>query len=136
MSDLIWLFAICLLGAEAWLRRQQSELAEQLIKQYCQRNQWQFVSVARSSLGTPLILANILRRPNAFVFEFSQDGLNQLESEFFLTGLQQPVFRDIPRWQPPARDGEIIEHQPDELKADNVIQFPVARPKTSQQDKK
>ena len=133
MSNLIWIFAIGLLGAEAWLRRQQSELAEQLIKQYCRRNQWQLISVARANFGVPLLLANILKRPNAFAFEYSQDGVNKFDSEFYLTGLQQPIFRDIPLWPTTTREGDIIEHSQEPQQTDNVIQFPVSR--TSSQEK-
>ena len=59
MTELLLIFLICLVGAEALQRRQQSELAERLIRHYCQNNDLQLLSVARQSFGIPLLLARV-----------------------------------------------------------------------------
>lgn len=150
MTDLMLIFLLCLLGAECWLRRQQSELAERLIRHYCQSQRWQVLSVYRKSFGVPLLLTNFLQRRNTFVFEYSPDGLASQESELYLTGLQLPIFRDAvtpPHTldDPDAPHGVVIqiptaqradpqeqaEHteatdtvEPTEIHENNVIQFP------------
>ena len=96
MTELVLLFVISLIGAEAWQRRQQSELAERLIRQYCQNNHWQLLSIARASFGVPLIISHLIHKANTFVFEFSLDGVSKQESELYLVGLHQPIFRDHP----------------------------------------
>ena len=93
MTELLLIFLICLVGAEALQRRQQSELAERLIRHYCQNNDLQLLSVARQSFGIPLLLARVTQKANAFVFEYSADGVSKAEGELYLTGLHQPVFR-------------------------------------------
>ncbi|NCB57696.1 MAG: DUF3301 domain-containing protein [Gammaproteobacteria bacterium] len=140
MTDLLLLFLICLIGAEAWLRRQQSELAERLIRHYCQSADLQLLSVARQSFGIPLFLARITQKANAFVFEFSRDGVSTEEGELYLVGLHQPVFRVNPPKQSPSHSNEtggIVVNMPvhDEnhdsppVKSDknNVIPFPRQR---------
>ena len=135
MTDLLLLFLICLIGAEAWLRRQQSELAERLI-----RHDLQLLSVARQSFGIPLFLARITQKANAFVFEFSRDGVSTEEGELYLVGLHQPVFRVNPPKQSTSHSNEtggIVVNMPahDEnhdsppVKSDknNVIPFPRQR---------
>lgn len=147
MTDLMLIFFLCLLGAECWLRRQQSELAERLIRHYCHSQNWQVLSVYRKSFGVPLLLTNFLQRRNTFVFEYSPDGLASQESELYLTGLQLPIFRDAvtPRQtlddpdvphgvviqMPTAHASEQTDHhdtpkvtEPTELHENNVIQFP------------
>ncbi|WP_024872483.1 DUF3301 domain-containing protein [Tolumonas lignilytica] len=96
MTDLLLLFLICLIGAEAWQRRQQSELAEHLIRRYCLNADLQLLSIARLSFGIPLLLSRLIQKANAFVFEYSADGVNKAEGELYLTGLQQPIFRVNP----------------------------------------
>lgn len=148
MTDLMLIFFLCLLGAECWLRRQQSELAERLIRHYCHSQRWQVLSVARKSFGVPLLLTNFLQRRNTFVFEYSPDGLASQESELYLTGLQLPIFRDavtppqtledpdtphgvviqMPTTRPSADPQEQTENaevtEPTEIHENNVIQFP------------
>ena len=62
MTELLLIFLICLVGAEALQRRQQSELAERLIRHYCQNNDLQLLSVARQSFGIPLLLARVTQK--------------------------------------------------------------------------
>ena len=49
--------------------------------------------MARQSFGIPLLLARVTQKANAFVFEYSADGVSKAEGELYLTGLHQPVFR-------------------------------------------
>ncbi|MBB6054400.1 MAG: DUF3301 domain-containing protein [Gammaproteobacteria bacterium] len=137
MTDLLLFFVICLIGAEAWQRRQQSELAERLIRHYCQNANLQLLSVARQSFGIPLFLAQVTQKANAFVFEYSADGVSKEEGELYLTGLHQPVFRVNPAGQNTNRsngtDGIVINmpanhenHDVPPVKSDhnnNVIPF-------------
>ena len=94
MSDYAFLLALLLIAAEFWQRRRQSELAERLISHYCQREQWQLISVARHEGELlPLLLRMLLRRASCFSFEYSEEGEERLQEELFLTGLQAPLFR-------------------------------------------
>jgi len=138
MTDLLALFLICLIGAECWQRRQQSELAERLIKHYCKNTQLQLLSVARQSFGMPLCLSRVTQKANAFVFEYSADGVGKEEGELYLVGLQQPIFRVNPvvREDEPVTSGIVINMptQPDTTTAtpvatdrNNVIPFPQQR---------
>ncbi len=135
MTELVLLFVISLIGAEAWQRRQQSELAERLIRHYCQNNHWQLISVARSSFGFPLIISHLIRKANTFVFEFSIDGVSKQESELYLVGLHQPIFRDLPEtFQTFLTNGDANkptntiegDNNPSH-KTNNVIPFPTSR---------
>ncbi len=135
MTELVLLFTISLIGAEAWQRRQQSELAERLIRHYCQNNHWQLLSVARSSFGFPLLISHLIQKANTFVFEFSIDGVSKQESELYLVGLHQPIFRDLPEtFQTFINNGDASKstntiedenHPPH--RTDNVIPFPSSR---------
>ncbi len=112
MSDSVFLLAVLLIAAEFWQRRRQSELAERLITHYCQREQWQLISVARHEGELlPLLLRMLLRRASCFIFEYSEEGEERLQGELFLTGLQAPLFR-------------IRSTSP---RSDNVIPFPQSR---------
>ena len=112
MSDYAFLLALLLIAAEFWQRRRQSELAERLITHYCQREQWQLISVARHEGELlPLLLRMLLRRASCFCFEYSEEGEDRLQGELFLTGLQAPLFRT-----------QSTRHS-----ADNVIPFPQSR---------
>ena len=139
MTELLLIFLICLVGAEALQRRQQSELAERLIRHYCQNNDLQLLSVARQSFGIPLLLARVTQKANAFVFEYSVDGVGKEEGELYLVGLQQPIFRVDPsnqREPEPVRTGIVINMPPHHETNDsapvtpehnNVIPFPPQR---------
>ena len=112
MSDYTFLLALLLIAAEFWQRRRQSELAERLISHYCQREQWQLISVARHEGELlPLLLRMLLRRASCFSFEYSEEGEERLQGELFLTGLQAPLFRI----------------QSVSSRSDNVIPFPQSR---------
>lgn len=135
MTELVLLFAISLIGAEAWLRRQQSELAERLINHYCRNRHWQLISIARATFGIPLILSRLTQKPNTFVFEFSIDGVSKQESELYLVGLHQPLFRDIPdsfqTFVAKAESSQTItpaqETPTEPPRPNNVIPFPSSR---------
>nr|MBP8127666.1 DUF3301 domain-containing protein [Aeromonadaceae bacterium] len=94
MSDYAFLLVLLLIAAEFWQRRRQAELAERLITHYCQREQWQLISVARHEGELlPLLLRMLLHRASCFCFEYSEEGEERLQGELFLTGLQAPLFR-------------------------------------------
>lgn len=123
MSELLIGLILALIIGEFWRSRQQAELAHQLISQYCSRQEWQLVSVARHSNELmPLLLREFLRKPSCFVFEFSPDGITQGSGELILTGLAQPLFRV-----------EALEAMADEasaqqqIRTENVIPFPTRR---------
>lgn len=105
-----WILGILLVIAmEFWQRRQQAELAERLVNQYCGREQWQFISIARhESEVMPLLFRMLLRKPSCFTFEYSEAGEDRAQGELFLTGLRQPLFR--------------VAHPREPV--DNVIPFP------------
>ena len=112
MNDYVFLLALLLIATEFWQRRRQSELAERLISHYCQREQWQLISVARHEGELlPLLLRMLLHRASCFCFEYSEEGEERLQGELFLTGLQAPLFRI-----------KSARHS-----ADNVIPFPQSR---------
>ena len=139
MTDLLVLFLICLIGAECWQRRQQSELAERLIKHYCKNTDLQLLSIARQSFGIPLCLSRVTQKANAFVFEYSVDGVGKEEGELYLVGLQQPIFRVNPsnlREPEPVCTGIVINmptnHETNDAAPvipdhNNVIPFPQQR---------
>jgi hypothetical protein len=135
MTDLLLLFLICLIGAECWQRRQQSELAERLIRHYCKNTNLQLLSVARQSFGLPLLLSQVIHKANAFVFEYSADNVGKDEGELYLIGLHQPIFRvnppEAPKEQDTTSTGIVInmplnneqsESQP-AIHSNNVIPF-------------
>ncbi len=109
MFEIACLLALGLMAGEFWQRREQAELAERLIRHYCNQQAWQLLSVCREGSGWPLLLAPLARKRSLFVFEYSCDGQQREEGELYLTGLRQPLFR-LPA--PPA---------------DNVIPFPERR---------
>lgn len=109
MFEIACLLALGLVAGEFWQRREQAELADRLIRQYCHHQAWQLLSISRQNTGWPLLLAPMVRKTSLFVFEYSCDGQQRDEGELYLTGLRQPVFR-LPA--PPA---------------DNVIPFPGRR---------
>ena len=112
VGELSFLFVLVLIVSEFWQRRRQAELAEQLIQQYCQREQWQLISVARHEGELfPLLGRMLLQRASCFCFEYSEEGEQRLQGELFLTGLQSPLFRI-----PPSSN------------TSNVIPFPGSRP--------
>jgi len=115
MTDLLLLFFICLIGAECWQRRKQSELAERLIRHYCKNANLQLLSVARQSFGLPLLLSQVIQKANAFVFEYSADNVGKDEGELYLVGLHQPVFRvtspEVPK-ENDAMDTGIVINMP------------------------
>ncbi|MFC3914883.1 DUF3301 domain-containing protein [Pseudaeromonas sharmana] len=107
--------------AEFWLRRRQSELAIRLINQYCERQHWQLLTVARHTDELlPLVLRLLFKRPSSFLFEFSVDQEQSLSGELLLQGLHSPLFRIANN--PAAAD--TVEPQP----GNNVIPFPQHRP--------
>lgn len=96
MQELLALMGMALLVAEFWQRRRQAEAAERHIRRYCQQHGYQYLSMARGD-GLPLVLLGcLLRRPQGFWFEFSDDGEASREGECFLTGLGSPIFRIAP----------------------------------------
>ena len=110
---------LVLIGTEFWQRRRQAELAERLITHYCQREQWQLISVARDEGELlPLLVRMLLQRTSCFCFEYSEEGEQRLQGELFLTGLQSPLFRVAT----PSNTGNSSSN------ASNVIQFPGPRP--------
>lgn len=123
MSELLMALLLGLVIGEFWRSRQQSELANRLVAQYCQRQGWQLVSVSRDTAEMmPLLLRELLRKPSCFLFEFSSDGLTQGSGELILTGLTSPLFRvSLPDEQEPQVASRIAEHE------DNIIPFPTRR---------
>lgn len=123
MSELLMALLLGLVIGEFWRSRQQSELANRLVAQYCQRQGWQLVSVSRDTAEMmPLLLRELLRKPSCFLFEFSSDGLTQGSGELILTGLTSPLFRvSLPDEQESQVASRIAEHE------DNIIPFPTRR---------
>lgn len=94
MLEYSLLILVILLAAEYWQRRQQAELAELLIHQYCQRHGWQLISISRHEQELrPVLLSQLLARASCFCFEYSEAGDEACQGELYLTGLRQPVFR-------------------------------------------
>ena len=63
VGELGLLGMLVLIGTEFWQRRRQAELAERLITHYCQREQWQLISVARDEGELlPLLMRMLLQR--------------------------------------------------------------------------
>ena len=126
MSELLIGFMLALVIGEFWRNRQQAELANQLVKQYCARQEWQLVSVARHSGELmPLLLREFLRKPSCFVFEFSTDGVAQGTGELILTGLTQPLFRvEQPEGMSDEESAPRLAHPE---RGENVIPFPTPR---------
>ncbi len=119
VGELGLLCILVLIGTEFWQRRRQAELAERLITHYCQREQWQLLSVARDEGELlPLLVRMLLQRTSCFCFEYSEEGEQRLQGELFLTGLQSPLFRVAT----PSQGGDSPSS------ASNVIQFPGPRP--------
>lgn len=109
MNEYWFLCGLLVIAMEFWQRRRQAELAERLVNQYCGREQWQFISIARHEAEIlPLLLRMLLRKPSCFTFEYSEAEEDKSQGELFLTGLRHPLFR-VHRQR---------EH------ADNVIPFP------------
>ena len=125
MSELLIALFLGLVIGEFWRSRQQSELANRLVAQYCQRQGWQLVSVSRDTAEMmPLLLRELLRKPSCFLFEFSSDGLSQGSGELILTGLASPLFRvSLPEQSEdePVVNSRITGHE------DNIIHFPTRR---------
>ena len=125
MSELLIALLLGLVIGEFWRSRQQSELANRLVAQYCQRQGWQLVSVSRDTAEMmPLLLRELLRKPSCFLFEFSSDGLSQGSGELILTGLTSPLFRvSLPEAveEESQACARIAEHP------DNIIPFPNRR---------
>lgn len=112
MNEYWFLFGVLVIVFEFWQRRQQAELAERLIAQYCGREQWQLISIARHEAEImPLLLRMLLRKPSCFSFEYSEVGEDRSQGELFLTGMRQPLFR-VARPHTPT---------------DNIIPFPTIR---------
>ena len=119
VGELGLLGMLVLIGTEFWQRRRQAELAERLITHYCQREQWQLISVARDEGELlPLLMRMLLQRTSCFCFEYSEEGEQRLQGELFLTGLQSPLFRVATL----SNAGNSSSN------ASNVIQFPGPRP--------
>lgn len=89
MWDLLFILGMVLAGTIIWKLRQQSEFANTIIAQHCQKLGLQLLSTARShfnyKLGKDFLRAN-------FVFEFSSDGENRYQGNLSLSGLMQPRF--------------------------------------------
>lgn len=125
-----FLLLIGLIVAEFWQRRQQSELAERLVRHYCARQSWQWISLARDeSEWLPLLLRLLFKRSSCFMFEYTAQDDYVHQGALFLTGLRNPVFRDqatpVTSAQPDA-DNMMDDVSPSE-RADNVIPFPLSR---------
>ncbi|WP_409420593.1 DUF3301 domain-containing protein [Pseudaeromonas sp. ZJS20] len=108
MQELLALMGMALLVAEFWQRRRQAEAAERHIRRYCQQHDYQYLSMARGE-GIPLVLlGSLLRRPQGFWFEFSDDGEASRQGECFLTGLGSPIFRIAPPQSAASHSAQIL----------------------------
>ncbi|MGL5947726.1 MAG: DUF3301 domain-containing protein [Aeromonas sp.] len=97
MSDVLWILALFALGLLFWRQRQQAELATRYLRQYCQRQDLQLLSVARSRRQwsrQPLGLLTL------YQFEFSSDGESAYQGTLRLRGLQV-VGIDLPPFRMP-----------------------------------
>lgn len=125
-----FLVLIGLIVAEFWQRRQQSELAERLVRHYCTRQDWQWISTARDeSEWLPLLLRRLINRPSCFIFEYASHDDAVLQGALFLTGMRQPVFRvsSITDGEKPVQEDNQDPKHSDSRYDDNVIPFPLAR---------
>lgn len=117
MTVELFLALLGLIIAEFWLRRRQAELANRLIEQYCQRQHWQLLSVARHEEELmPVLLRTLLKKSACFVFEFSVEPQSAHRGELLLQGLHAPLFRLPPLATPLPQEQTVPA-------ADNVIPF-------------
>ncbi|WP_017445504.1 DUF3301 domain-containing protein [Gayadomonas joobiniege] len=74
LTDLIVLISIALVIFQFWQLRRQSEAALAYAKDYCERNNIQFISVARQKTRMVFFKKQLLEWHSKFQFEFSGNG--------------------------------------------------------------
>lgn len=86
LFDLVVLLIILLIGGQFWRIRAISEKAGQHLEQYCQLNQLQLISIARSKtrLGS---YNGKLDWKSEFIFEFSGTGEDSYQGTVKMVGL-------------------------------------------------
>ena len=86
LFDLVVLLIILLIGGQFWRIRAISEKAGQHLEQYCQLNQLQLISIARSKtrLGS---YHGKLDWKSEFTFEFSGTGEDSYQGTVKMVGL-------------------------------------------------
>ena len=68
-----------------------------------------YTKLLRRGEGIPLVLlGSLLRRPQGFWFEFSDDGEASRQGECFLTGLGSPIFRIAPPQSAASHSAQIL----------------------------
>lgn len=95
LLNILLFIIVCIAMWQFWLFRKSSEAAQHLIKEYCQRNQLQLVSVARLSQSLRRDKNGLLQWLSLYQFEFSSNGENKYVGELTIFGTR-PINFDVP----------------------------------------
>lgn len=88
LIDIIVLIVISLVIFQFWQLRRQSEVALAYAKDYCERNNIQFISVARDHTRLVFFKRKLLEWHAKFQFEFSGNGEDSNYGELVLIDLR------------------------------------------------
>ncbi|MCV2884976.1 DUF3301 domain-containing protein [Aestuariibacter sp. AA17] len=86
LFDLVLLLGIFLIGVQFWRVRAISERANAFLQQYCEKNQLQLISVARSKTRIGAFRGK-LDWQTEFRFEFSGNGEDSYQGLLTMAGL-------------------------------------------------
>lgn len=97
LFDIVLLMAIVVIAIQFWRIRAISEHAKLYLQQYCQQQQLQLISVARSKTRFART-AGRLDWYNEFEFEFSSTGDDRYQGRLSMSGLKV-LETDLPAYR-------------------------------------
>lgn len=74
LIDIIILIGIFLIGAQFWQLRKQTEAAHAYARNYCEKNNIQFIALARKKTSIKLFQKKLIVWRSLFDIEFSGNG--------------------------------------------------------------
>ena len=87
LTDILILLLVVVIAAQFWRMRAISEAAQRYVAQYCEKQQLQLISVARSHTRITVVRG----KPDwktQFVFEFSGNGEDKYQGQLDMEGLR------------------------------------------------